>query len=78
MKVFSVAQARADLANLLLKARREGVVIARYGKPVGLLVGLPPEARMEDVKRVAEVELLSKLKLRVDGAPTPAPRRTKR
>jgi len=50
MKIFSVAQARAGLASLLAKAQQEIVIIARYGKPVGVLLGVPPSARLTDVK----------------------------
>ena len=50
LKTFSVAKVRADLAGFLVKAQNEAVVIARYGKPVGLLLGLPPSARLEDIR----------------------------
>lgn len=53
LKTFSVAKVRADLAGFLVKAQHEVVIIARYGKPVGLLLGLPPSARLEDIKALS-------------------------
>jgi antitoxin (DNA-binding transcriptional repressor) of toxin-antitoxin stability system len=53
MKIFSVAQARAGLASLLAKAQQEIVIIARYGKPVAVLLGVPPSARVADIKALA-------------------------
>jgi antitoxin (DNA-binding transcriptional repressor) of toxin-antitoxin stability system len=59
MRIINVAQARADLAGLL--ARNEIVVIARYGRPVGLLLGMPPSALLDDVQNLSDGELWSRL-----------------
>jgi antitoxin (DNA-binding transcriptional repressor) of toxin-antitoxin stability system len=74
MKTFSVAQARAGLASLLAKAQQEIVIIARYGKPVGLLLGVPPAARATDIKALV-AHLQTALADQVGGLP-PATGRT--
>ena len=53
MKTFSVAQVRAGLAGLLVKAQNETVIIARYGKPIGLLLGFPPSTGLDDIRAMA-------------------------
>jgi hypothetical protein len=59
MKISSVAQVRASLASLL--ARREVVVIARYGKPIGLLIGLAESNLLEGIDDMTQAELWSRL-----------------
>jgi hypothetical protein len=60
MRIVNVAQVRKDLASLL--AANEIVVIARYGTPVGLLLGIPGSALGDDLGAVTEAEFWSQLK----------------
>lgn len=73
MKIFSVAQARAGLASLLAKAQQEIVIIARYGKPVAVLLGVPPSARVADIKAVV-AQLQAGLHDKVGALPSAAVR----
>ena len=73
MKIFSVAQARAGLASLLAKAQQEIVIIARYGKPVGVLLGVPEAAGAADIKALV-AQLQAGLGDKVTGLPSAAVR----
>ena len=51
MKIVGVANARAGFPALLARASREPAVVARYGRPVGVVLGVRNGARMEQVER---------------------------
>lgn len=43
MKKIAISEVKEDLARYLHEAEREGIVITRRGKPVGLLIGFASE-----------------------------------
>jgi hypothetical protein len=74
MKIVGVANARAGFPALLARAAREPAIVARYGRPVGVVLGVRRGAGVEQVERairafLAEMEPFTSPAKRERSAP---------
>ena len=61
MKEVALSEVKDDLSKYLRKAKKEGIVITRHGKPAGVLIGFESEDDWFDYRLEHDPRFLNRI-----------------